>query len=192
MKLASALLLASVIVGFQTKQHPTPDLNRESVEFTSDSDPNPGYPHFQGSLGSVIIPGDPDSTRVLLSLRNEHFAPVTEVVVQPFAADEQRGLVIQWAALSFDGTGPIIKYPGIGVSGRGPLVVSFADFDPGETFQTLMDPDSHSDGNYGVSIEGMAGTIVMVAYLDGARAITVLKSTPEGSFGVLTRIDPYD
>jgi hypothetical protein len=140
-------------------------------------------------LGSVSIPGDLTSTRIVVSLTNDHTATITEMELHPFKADGGKGLVIEWAARTFDDLGPSIQYPVQGYPGRGSLVVSFGDFDPGETFLTLLDPDSYDDDNYGVPISGMEHTEVFVAYSDGTRGMATLLVTPEGLMGVISRLD---
>jgi hypothetical protein len=140
-------------------------------------------------LGSVSIPGDLTSTRIVVSLTNDHTATITEMEIHPFNADGGKGLVIEWAARTFDDLGPIIEYPCFGLPGRGPVVARFTDFDPGETFLVLLDPDSYDDENYGVPISGMEFTEVIVAYSDGTRGRAVLRVTNGELTGIVSRSD---
>ena len=128
------------------------------------------------SLAKAFFPGPASSFAITLMIRNDSAATVTNIVLDLFESLNGNALVAE--SVFFTSPGTSVLYPL--ASGRGPIVMSFQGFDPGEIVSLSFDPDTYENPSFGATVGDMVGARIGVVFSDGRKGLGVFHAISSG------------
>jgi hypothetical protein len=127
-------------------------------------------------LAVAVIPGKYGDFDIDLHLVNLTRTNITDVTFDPFKALNGKALIIDtcWAVSS----DIVLEYPV--AYGRGPMVLRFEHFGPLGVRQVGLDPDTYESPSFGATVLEMSGSVIEIAFENGARGVGELHATDYG------------
>ena len=172
-----ACILATVAAG-----NPTPPRSAfaSSVNSSDDSSPLPSAglcerPAVEqappGILAIIVLAGPLNSSRISFEIWNYSGDPITAVNVDGFDALGGQGLLFNKVTKGHtdDGTSVRIEYPTIGVDGRGPIVLRFDGFRPGQCESVDAEAGTWGDASFHGRVMDAVGARIQVVFERGSR-----------------------